>query len=201
MTQSDNGRAEDFLSKRNPKKMKRSLFMNKVLGFVIVLTLVSTASVNAVPTDMKYNESVIQKIRIVDTDLPEGFTYGQIPGFAKKVLLGNPWQMDRHAINKLTKELYPNGNAACVKNMHVSIMTKKEKPFGYDLVCYIIIYNDMQSAKKELEKLSSFNRFNSDRTILLTHGNLAVFLIAQDINNYKYIDVMKDKVEERINSL
>ena len=59
----------------------------------------------------------------------------------------------------------------------------------------------MQSAKKELEKLSSFNKFNSDRTILLSHGNLAVFLIAQDINNYKYIDVMKDKVEERINGL
>ena len=175
--------------------------MNKVLGFVIVLILVSTVGVNAIPTDLKYNESVIQKIRIVDTDLPDGFTYGQIPGFAKKVLLANPWEMDRHAINKLTKELYPNGNAACVKNMHVSIMTKKEKPFGYDLVCYIIIYNDMQSAKKELEKLSAFNKFNSDRTILLTHGNLAVFLISQDISNYKYIDTIKNRMEERINSL
>lgn len=175
--------------------------MNKILGFVIVLILVSTVGVNAIPSDLKFNETVIQKIRIVDTDLPEGFTYGQIPGFAKKVLLANPWQMDRNAINKLTKELYPNGDASNVKNMHVSIMTRKERPFGYDLVCYIIIYNDMQAAKKEIEKLSNYNKFNSDRTILLSHGNLAVFLIAQDISNYKYIDVMKDKVEERINSL
>jgi hypothetical protein len=172
-----------------------------MIAFVIVFVLASAVGVNAIPSDTKYTESVIQKIRITDTDLPEGFAYGQIPAFAKKTLLANPWQMDRHAINKLTKELYPNGDASKVKNMHVSIMTKKERPFGYDLVCYIIIYNDMQSAKKEMEKLSTYNKFNSDRTILMAHGNLAVFLITQDINNFKYIESIKEKMEERINSI
>jgi hypothetical protein len=174
--------------------------MNRKAMFVTIIVLAAAIGVHAVPAE-KYSAASIQKIRITDTDLPDGFTYGQIPDFAKKTLLANPWEMDRNAINKLTKNLYPDGDAGAVKNMHVSIMTKKEHPFGYDLVCYIIIYKDMSAAKKEIEKISNYNRFNSDRTILLTHENLAVFLITQDINNYKYIDEIKAKIEERINSL
>lgn len=175
--------------------------MNKTLFFVVIFIIAAAVGVNAIPSDSRFNASSIQKIKLTDTDLPEGFTYGQIPDFAKKTLLGNPWDMDRHAINKLTKSLYPDGDASSVKNMHVAIITKKEKPYGYDLVCYIIIYNDMSAARKEMEKLSSYNRFNSDRTILLSHGNMAVFLITQDPTNYKYIDTIKSKIEERINSL
>ena len=175
--------------------------MNKKLFFVILMTITISIGVSAIPADTTYQPTVIQKIRVTASDLPEGFMYGQIPGFAKKVLLNNPWEMDRSAINKLTKQLYPDGNAAAVKSMHLSIIAKREKPFGDDIVCYIILFNDKQAAKKEMEKLSSYNKVNSDRTILMMHGNLAVFLIVDDIANYKYIDEIQKKMEDRINSL
>jgi len=175
--------------------------MDKKLFFVILMIICVSIGVSAIPADTTYQSSVIQKICITESDMPDGFMYGQIPGFAKSVLRNNPWEMDRTAINKLTKQLYPDGDAGSVKNMHLSIIARREKPFNDDIVCYIILFNDRQAAKKEIEKLNGYNRMNSDRTILTIHGNLAVFLIVDDVDNYKYIDLMQKKIEERINSL
>ncbi|MGL4370683.1 MAG: hypothetical protein ACRCUT_13580, partial [Spirochaetota bacterium] len=88
--------------------------MNKKLSFVILFLMLSALGINAVPVNTNFQPNVIQQIRITETDIPEGFAYGQIPGFAKKVLQNNPWDMDRAAINKLTKQLYPGGDAASV---------------------------------------------------------------------------------------
>ncbi|HEY1406066.1 MAG TPA: hypothetical protein VF857_05605 [Spirochaetota bacterium] len=175
--------------------------MNKRIIFVLVLMIAVGPLARAVVPDSNFSEPAIEKIRITDSDLPEGFMYGQIPDFAKNVLLQNPWEMNRAAINKVTKNLYPSGDPGSVRNMHLSILAKKEHTYGYDIVCYIIIYNDGTTARKEIEKLSDFNRYNSDRTILLYQGNLAVFLIVQDVANYKYIQEMKEKMQQRINTL
>lgn len=175
--------------------------MNKKMMLAIITVLFMGSFASALVPDSSYAETAIERIKITDSDVPEGFTYGQIPPFAKTVLLNNPWEMNRAAINKLTKNIYPNGDASAVKKMHLSILAKNNHPYGYDIVCYIIIFNAGNSARKEIEKLSEYNRNNSDRTILVAHGNLAVFLIANDVNNYKYIDSMKIKMEQRISSL
>jgi hypothetical protein len=177
------------------------IYMNKKLLLAIITTILMGGFASAIVPESNYAESAIEKIKITDSDVPAGFTYGQIPPFAKTVLLNNPWEMNRAAINKLTKNIYPNGDASAVRKMHLSILAKNNHPYGYDIVCYIIIFTDGSAARKEIEKLSAYSKHNSDRTILVTNGNLAVFLIANDINNYKYIDEMKTKMEQRISSL
>jgi hypothetical protein len=175
--------------------------MNRKIGLVIIGLLAVCSIASALAPEANYTQTVFDKIRITDQDMPEGFMYGQIPDFAKNVLLGNPWEMNRAAINKITKKLYPNGDANAVKSMHLSILAKKERTYGYDIVCYIIIYNDGLTARKEIDKLNEYNRYNSDRTILLWQGNIAVFLIVQDVANYKYIQEMKEKMEQRLSAL
>jgi hypothetical protein len=142
----------------------------------------------------------IETLKIKESDIPDGFAYGLIPDFARKTLLANPWLMDKAAITRLTKNIYPKGDAAAVKNMHMSILAKKERPYNDDIVCYIIVYKDSIIGKKEMEKLSEFSKFNSDRTIVLQRGTTAIFLIVDDVRNYKYISELREKMEERFNN-
>lgn len=190
-----------FLSKQKILFRRGEKIMNKRLIFVLVLFVSICSFAGAVIPGTNADEAVIEKLRITDQDVPEGFMYGHIPSFAKNTLLNNPWTMNRAAINKVTKNLYPNGDANAVKNMHLSILARKDHEFGYDIVCYIIVYNDGSSARKEIEKLNDYNRYNSDRTILLYQGNIAVFLIVQDVDNYKYIQEMKEKMQQRLSIL
>jgi hypothetical protein len=172
--------------------------MNRVKQVSIFIALFCILMVSfSVPAE-SVNVNVIDKIKILQTDIPEGFRYGLIPDFAKTVLLNNPWSMSKTAINKLTKNIYPGGDPAAVKNMHMSIIAKNEKPYNDDIVCYIIEYKDSSSGRKEMTKLSDFARYNSDRTIVLQKGTVAVFLIVDNIQNYPYIQKLKGIIESRM---
>ena len=172
----------------------------KIIYLILILFSISGYSV-AISTGKTLSSSIIEKIKITEKDIPEGFIYGQIPGFARKVLLNNPWEMNRAAINKLTKDIYPDGDANAVKSMHVSIITRKVKPYGDDIVCYIMVFNNSASGKKECEKLSQYSRYNSDRTIVVIHENIAVFILVHDVANYKYITEIEKIIEQRISAI
>lgn len=172
--------------------------MNSTKKISIFITLLCVLMVSfSVPAE-SVNKNVIDQIKILETDIPEGFQYGLIPDFARSVLLQNPWSMNKSAINKLTKNIYPGGDPAAVKNMHMSIIAKKEKPYNDDIVCYIIEYKDAASGHKEMAKLTDFYRYNSDRTIVIQKGNIAVFLLVDNINNYRYIQGLKGVIESRM---
>jgi hypothetical protein len=119
----------------------------------------------------------------------------------KKTLKDNPWMMDKAAIKRLAGKLYPGGDFSKIANMHVSIMAKKAKPFGDDIVCYLILYRDAKSAREEIKKASEFSGYNSDRCILLIKENLAVLLFVDDINNFHFIRDMAVILEERMRQL
>jgi hypothetical protein len=170
---------------------------SKLSIFIISFIVIFVSS--AIPAE-SVDTNPIDKLKITDSDIPEGFVYGLIPDFARKTLLANPWLMDKAAITRLTKNIYPRGDAAAVKNMHVSILAKKERPYNDDIVCYIIVYKDERIGRKEMEKLSEFSKINSDRTIVVERGNTAIFLIVDDVKNYKYISALKEKMEERFNN-
>lgn len=175
--------------------------MNKKLSITILILLSAlTISISTVASGM-YKSTDIEKIKIQKQDIPDGFAYGQIPKFAQRVLKGNPWAFDRPAINRLTERIYPGGNSRSIKEIHMSIIARKETPFGDDIVCYIILYKDMSSAKKEISKVSDYVKHNSDRAMYLTQDNLIVFLHADNTDHFSKVRKIADKIQSRLNSL
>ena len=127
--------------------------------------------------------------------------YGLIPEFAKKLLKSNPWYMDNTAIKKLSDKIYPGGNYTRITSIHVTIIAKNETPHGDDIVCYIIQYKDMGSAKEEIRKIAEYIGYNRDRAILNVKDNIVVFLHVDDTNNFHYIQEMDRKIKDRMNNL
>jgi len=146
----------------------------------------------------KYGTDIVSKIKPIKDDIPAGFTYGKIPIFAKKVLKDNPWMMDKNAIKKLADKIYPDGNYNKISGIHVTIMTRHNNPFGDDIVCYIILYNNISSARAEIEKMTKFAEFNQDRVIVLAQDNVAVYLHVDDVDNFHFIKQIANHIEERI---
>ncbi|MCP4133498.1 MAG: hypothetical protein GY754_21190 [bacterium] len=168
--------------------------------FCIIAALVSVfillASVSA-----KYDNESINKIIPSSKDIPENFVFGKIPRFAKNVLKGNPWMLDKKAIKRLTDRIYPGGNYNTISNIHMTIMTDKKNPFGDDIVCYIIVYRDNRSAQVEIKKMNDFVGFNRDRAILLTKNNIVVFIHADNISNYDHIKNLANSIETKLESI
>lgn len=149
----------------------------------------------------EYKGTIIDQIRLAGADIPQGFVYGNIPPFAKRVLRENPWKFDRAAINRLTREIYPDGDPGKVADIHMTILTRPATPFGDDIVCYIIVYNDMSSAKNEIKKITDYVGFNSDRAVFSVRENVVVFMHADDIDDFPVVREMMKKLGERLDNL
>ncbi len=144
---------------------------------------------------------IIDKVKLIESDIPKGFMYGKIPSFAKNVLKENPWKMDRKAIMKLADKIYPGGDYSKIDGIYVSIIADKKTPHGDDIVCYIIHYTDSASAKGEIKKITDFAGYNGDRVIVQTKNNLAVFLHVDDTKNFHLIEKLNKKFKERLNKI
>ncbi|MBN2039086.1 MAG: hypothetical protein JW864_03530 [Spirochaetes bacterium] len=169
--------------------------MKKIITFfVFIVLIVSGSNVTGLTED---GTLMINKMRLMQEDIPEGYMYGQIPDFAKKVLKHNPWNMDKDAIKTLTEKIYPGGDYNQVTSIHVTIIAKKETPHGDDIVCYIIKYRDAKSAKEEISKISEYVGYNGDRAILSVMDNMAVFLHVDDKEDFHIIRKMEKTMKER----
>jgi len=149
----------------------------------------------------EYKGDTIDKIRLIDADIPQGFVYGSVPPFAKKVLKGNPWKMDREAIKRLAGKIYPDGNYMKIEDIHVSILARNSTPYGDDIVCYIIVYKNISESKPEIKKIMDYAGFNRDRVIVLSRENMVVFLHVDDVTDFPLIRDMARKIEDRLNQL
>lgn len=170
--------------------MNKRIFIT--ILFLIILSLGLSAATNQV--------SLFDKIKISNLDIPSGFMYGKIPDFAQNVLKENPWGLDRPAINRLAKNIYPGGNSVYIKEIHMTILTRTSQPYGDDIVCYMILYRDKSTAKTEISKIQEYVKYNSDRAILKFKDNIAVFIHADDVQDYDLIFQLSKKIEERLNS-
>ena len=173
--------------------MKRALCIMIFISFLIF-----AMSLNGISD---YGEGVIDKVRLSDSDVPEGYMYGKIPDFARKVLKGNPWMMDSSAVRRLTKRIYPDGNYSKVLKIHVTILADRKTPYGDDIVCYIILYRDSSSARDEIKKITRFVEFNRDRAILVNKMNLVIFFHVDDIKDFHYIKKIGVKLEDKLSKL
>ena len=177
--------------------ISRSIAMKKLLIPVVIVVVSAFAMYPLVGA--QYKSNVIDTIKLSSGDIPGGFIYGNLPPAVKSVLKDNPWKFDRSAINRLSSEIYPGADQTKIADIHMSILARSATPFGDDIVCYIIVFNDTQAAKGELTKLNEFVGYNSDRAITIIRENIAVFLHVDDVKDFPLIRDMAAKMEDRIN--
>lgn len=169
--------------------------MKKIFTLTLFIGLIFISQSIGLPQD---SNSMIDKIRLLPEDIPQGFIYGVIPDIYKKTLKNNPWKFDDAAIEKLTDKIYPGGDYRQISAIHVTIIAKKETPHRDDIVCYIIQYKNASIARDELKKLSEYAGYNQDRTFLHIKDNYAVLIFADDVKNYLLLKELDKKIAERI---
>lgn len=173
--------------------MKRKALLLTTLSIFIFIFIASTKAM--------YSSSVIDKVKPGNTDIPSGFVIGQIPGFAKNLLKSNPWNFDHDAIRKMTGRIYPGGEYTKISDIHMTILAKQRNPYGDDIVCYVMLFRDKNSAIEELSKLNEYVKNNSDRSILLEKENLAVYLCVDNVEDYPHIKTISENLQKKIDTL
>ncbi len=173
--------------------MKKAILSTCILLSLILITESKGSS--------QLKLDVIDMIKITNSDIPEGFMYGTIPGPYRSTLKDNPWMMDRAAIKRLADKIYPGGDYSKIAGIYVSIITNKKTPLGDDIVCYMILYNTMKDAQGEIRKMTEFAGYNNDRALVFTKDNLGVILFVDDIENFHYIQNLAKMIEERLKNL
>jgi hypothetical protein len=166
------------------------------LSVLLALVIVTASSGNS-----QFKSGTIDAVKLTEKDIPDGFMYGTVPPPYKKTLKENPWTMDKAAIKRLAGMIYPGGDYTRIDSVHVSIIAEKDKPYGDDIVCYVILYTNMKAAQDEIKKATEFVGFNSDRALVVTRDNLAVILFVDDIANFHYIQDLAKTISERIKGL
>lgn len=175
--------------------------MNRKISFSILILLCTISISIAIPAKNSFVSNDLTKITIQKQDIPKGFVYGKLPDGVKRILKGNPWMMNRKAINFVTQRIYPGGNSSEVKQIHMSILARKGTPYGDDIVCYVILYKDKMAAKKEVPKIFDYVRYNSDRAIAISQDNLIIFIHVDNTTDFTLIKKLAAKMKKRINSL
>ena len=148
-----------------------------------------------------YSNSVIDTIKPNEADIPAGYCYGIIPDFAKNMLKENPWNLDQNALNRFAHRIYPDADNNKMSSVHMTIIANQKNPYDDDIVCYIFIYKDKTSAEKEIEKLRKFVGYNNDRGIVLSKENLAVYILIDDVNEYRHMESISRSIQKRIDAL
>ena len=170
--------------------MKTNSLKGIFIFMIAVLLIGNTAST--------YNSSIIEKIRLTIDEIPAGYVFGQAPEKAKSLLKDNPWKFDQNAMKNFTNRIYPGADHRNISDIHMTIIAKKDNPFGNDIGCYIFIYKNAKSAKDELRKLNEFIKYNSDRGIVIEKNNLAVYLYINDVNNYEHIKRLSEIIKKKL---
>ncbi|MCX8124171.1 MAG: hypothetical protein N3F66_08410 [Spirochaetes bacterium] len=167
----------------------------------LLIVYVSVIMALGIAMGMVYSEdkSLFARLAIAPEDVPQGFVFGKIPNFAKKVFTGNPCVVNPDGIRFLASKLYPDGNSANIKSMYVAIMAAEARPYGDDLVYYVLVFKDSKAATVEIKKLQDYYQFNKDRIVLITKDTIALLLFADDVDNYKYIAQLGEKLQARLN--
>ena len=143
----------------------------------------------------------VESIRLSESDIPEGYRYGIIPDFASGLLKSNPWMLDPAAKKKLAHRIYPGAEYLKISSIHMTILAPNSNPYGDDIVCYIFMFNDEKSAKEEIVKLNEFTGYNSDRSIVLEKGNIAVFLLVDSTKDYPHIQNISESIRKKMDSI
>lgn len=165
--------------------------------FIILFSAFFYINSSSAVSDIK----AVESIRLSESDIPEGYRYGIIPDFASGLLKSNPWMLDPAAKKKLAHRIYPGAEHTRIASIHMTILAANANPYGDDIVCYIFMFNDEKSTKEEMAKLVEYNGYNSDRSIVLEKGNIAVFLFVDNTKDYPLIQAMSESIKIKMDSI
>lgn len=168
---------------------------------LIAAILISFILIAPTRGSTQFSLTAIDAVKPTAADVPQGFIFGTVPAPYRKTLKDNPWMMDRAAIKRLADKIYPGGDHNQIMGVHVSIIAKKEKPLGDDIVCYVILYRDIKAAEKEIHKVNEYAGYNRERAIVLSRDNLAVFIFADDPVYFQLVQEMARTIEDRLKAL
>jgi len=149
------------------------------------------------PARGEYPAGIIDSVRLSEKDIPDGYIFGKIPEGVKPTLHDNPWKFDQAAITRLAPVIYPEGDATSLSAVHFTIVTKKEMPYGDDIVCYLFVYKSMSAAGKEIAKIKEYSEMNKDRVFYSVHDNIVVFMLVDDVEDYPLMRSLAEVVDNR----
>ena len=170
---------------------------NSLKGIFVVLIMTLLIG----NTTSMYSSAIIEQIRPTINEIPDGYMFGQVPEFARGLLKNNPWNFDQDAIKRFTNRIYPGAEPRNVSDIHMTLITNKDNPFGDDIGCYIIIYKNAKAAKDEFTKLNEFIRYNSDRGIVIAKNNLAVYLYINEVKNYDHMKKLSETIKKKLETM
>lgn len=173
--------------------MKKRLLTLFIILFCAIFYINSSSAVTGI--------QAVESIRLSDSDIPEGYRYGIIPDFASGLLKSNPWMLDDAAKKKLAHRIYPGAEYTKISSLHMTILAANANPYGDDIVCYIFMFNDQKSAADEMVKLNEYTGYNSDRSIVMEKGNIAVFLFVDNTRDYPYIQAISESIRKKMDSI
>lgn len=168
---------------------------------LIIISFITFVSIFISSTTAMYSSSIIEKIRPTSEEIPDGYMFGKVPGFAQSLLKDNPWNLDQAAIKKMANRIYPGGEYSKITDLHMTIIANKKNPYGDDIICYIFIYKNEKSAQEELSKLNEYVGYNKDRSIVIGKNNLAVYFCVDSTKDYEYIQAMSEAVQKKLDTL
>lgn len=170
----------------------------KTIRVCVIIACIVSMGISAGALKGQTDEGLFSSLAISHHDVPQGFVFGEIPRFAQKVFPKNPCVVNGEGIRFLSDKVYPEGSAGNIKSIYAAIMAEESRPYGDDLVCYVIMFKDNRSADAEIKKIQDFFQYNKDRIVFFHKDTVAVLLFADNINNYKYIAELGEKLRARL---
>ncbi len=170
--------------------MKRSSIF---FSIVIIITGITVCFAS-----VSFSDDIVEQVKINSSDIPSGFTLGKIPEFASKVFTGNPCYVDDRGKKIIADKIYPGGRAGNITTMHVTILASSRTPYGDDIVCYILVFKNQSAAKQEIKKLKEYSGYNGDRSLLIVKDTMAVFIHADDTENYPHVESIGSAIQSRL---
>jgi len=167
----------------------------------MIISLITFITIFISSTTAMYSSSIIEKIRPTSDQIPAGYMFGKVPGFAQSLLKENPWNLDQTAIKKMANRIYPGGEYSKITDLHMTIIANKKNPYGDDIICYIFVFKNEKSAQEELLKINEYVGYNKDRSIVLGKNNLAVYFCVDNAKDFDYIQAMSEAVQKKLETL
>ncbi len=171
--------------------------MKKTL-LVTVFIIISGSFILQDSISASYKANVFRKLKL---SIPKGFMYGRIPRAYKKWIVANPAKLPRRTVRRLAGKIYPGGSYRRIAHVHMAVITKKKTPYGDDIVCYYILFRDKYSAKKEFKKLNDYVKYNSDRALVITKNNMAIYLHVDDVYNFHLIKSISKQLQTQLDQI